>query len=164
MPPSFTVQVLEDKSCFLHIQLTSASYREAMPRSWKRQTGTPGPDKKKLFGKCTKTENSARTSVNLENSSLEKTTTFTNPWQEFKQLLADEGRAKKSARERNRHEVQRRGSQSTVQADRLLGWGLQLSGKETRGRNPGATNTRTHSCLLHHSLQEQGLLSNTSFP
>lgn len=70
--------VLEDKSCFLPVRLASASYREAMPRPRKRQTGTAGPDRKKLSGKRTKTENSESTSVKLENSSLEMTTTFKN--------------------------------------------------------------------------------------
>lgn len=47
-----------------------------MPRPRKRQTGAAGPDKKQLSGKRTKTENSESASVKLENSSLEKTTTF----------------------------------------------------------------------------------------
>ncbi|XP_034365748.1 thymocyte nuclear protein 1 isoform X2 [Arvicanthis niloticus] len=49
-----------------------------MPRPRKRQAGAAGPDKKKLSGKRTKTENSGSTLVKLENSSPEKTTTFKN--------------------------------------------------------------------------------------
>ncbi|XP_031201249.1 thymocyte nuclear protein 1 isoform X3 [Mastomys coucha] len=48
-----------------------------MPRPRKRQTGTAGPDKK-ISGKRSKTESSESTSVKIENSSLEKTTTFKN--------------------------------------------------------------------------------------
>ncbi|XP_006510755.1 thymocyte nuclear protein 1 isoform X4 [Mus musculus] len=98
-----------------------------MPRPRKRQTGTAGPDRKKLSGKRTKTENSESTSVKLENSSLEMTTTFKNGGKNLSNYWL-----MKSEPESRLEKVQHRGSQSTAQADSLLGWCSQLSGKEMR--------------------------------
>lgn len=74
MPPSCTVQVLEDKSCFLHGRLASASCREAMPRPRKRQAGAAGPGE--LLRRCRMQFCSTQRTLFVGRTLL----TFSTPW------------------------------------------------------------------------------------